>query len=58
MISTGSIGRKFSIRMSSNGIIKEKICAICAKILFYGEVFSAFCFYVRKAIISLYFTKI
>ncbi len=57
MTSTGAIGRKFSIRMSSNGIINEKICAICAKILFYGEVFSAFCFYARKAIISLFLQK-
>jgi hypothetical protein len=54
MTSTGEIGRKFSIRMSSDGIIEEKFASI---ILFYGEIFSVICFYVRKAIVSLYFTK-
>jgi hypothetical protein len=55
MTSRGEIGRKFSIRMSSDGIIEEKFVSL---ILFYGEIFSVICFYVRKAIVSLYFTKI
>jgi hypothetical protein len=55
MTSTGEIGRKFSIRMSSGGIIKEKSCATNA---FNWEIFSAICFNVREAIFSLYFTKI
>jgi hypothetical protein len=54
MTSTGEIGRKFSIRMRSGGIIKEKSCATNT---FYGKIFSAIRFYVWKAIVSLYFTK-
>jgi hypothetical protein len=55
MTSMGEIGRKFSIRMRSGGIIKEKSCATNT---FYGEIFNAIRFCVREAIVSLYFTKI
>jgi hypothetical protein len=39
MTSTGEIGRKFSIRIRSGGIIKEKSCAPNN---FYGEIFVLF----------------
>jgi hypothetical protein len=54
MTTTGKIGRKFSIRMSSDGIIEENFASI---ILFYGEIFSVICFYVRKQLFRFILQK-
>jgi hypothetical protein len=58
MTSTGEIGRKFSIRMSSSGIIKEKSCAtnnFCGNFL--GKFLALFVFMFGKQLFGFILQK-